>query len=223
MVARKTPELVQIARRIESCASGTTVPSFEPNMIFDALPTEMMNTYRAIQMYKCAILASLVGLFAAAHIAYPAETADTLVDAPKPKIDWTERINKTTVLEGEPILLVMHSARDCIYCSRWKGFLGGEGEFNRWAKTHPGARLFIVERGAIASDETPEDYADEIRWLAKRNETNQNLRPGTPSFEIFVARKIVYRSYGYAAWSNKVFPAIKTLDSRRAPSTTTTE
>ena len=68
----------------------------------------------------------------------------------KSRTDWAERLRAATVKEGQPILLVMHSAKDCIYCARWKGSLGGKGEFESWAQSRPDVHLIIVERDAIA-------------------------------------------------------------------------
>ncbi|SAK91527.1 hypothetical protein AWB79_06708 [Caballeronia hypogeia] len=122
------------------------------------------------------------------------------------------------VAEGETITLVMHSARDCKYCVRWKGHFAGQGNFEAWARRHPGTRLFIVERASIASNETPADYPPELAWLSERYRRDGRVRPGTPAFEVFVARNLVLRSYGLAAWDDEVFPAIKNLDARRSHS-----
>ena len=144
--------------------------------------------------------------------------SDASVPASKPKMDWKERLREATVMEGQPVLLVVHSAKDCIYCTRWKGSLGGKGEFESWAQTHPDVHLVIVDRQAIASAEVAEDYPDSVQWLFKRNQQRGNLQPGTPLFEIVVAHKTVWRSYGYHSWDRDVFPAIKDLDGRRSAS-----
>ncbi|SPB18946.1 hypothetical protein NOV72_06151 [Caballeronia novacaledonica] len=119
------------------------------------------------------------------------------------------------VAEDEVITLVVHSAPDCKYCVRWKGPFAGEGHFKSWARTHPGTQLFIVERASIASNEKPEDYPQELRWLSEQNQKAQRLRPGTPMFEVFVAQNLVLRSYGLDSWDEDVFPAVKDLDARR--------
>lgn len=45
-----------------------------------------------------------------------------------------------------------------------------------------------------------------------------NLSPGTPTFEIFVRRNIIWKSYGLHSWDRDAFPALKDLDSRRVSS-----
>ncbi|MGF6775175.1 hypothetical protein [Paraburkholderia sp. GAS334] len=143
--------------------------------------------------------------------------------ASKPKTDWAERLREATVKEGQPILLVVHSAKDCVYCTRWKGSLGGKGEFESWAQNRPDVHLVIVERGAIASAERAEDYPDTMQWLFKRNVERTQLQPGTPMFEVFVVKKMVWRSYGYHSWARDVFPALKDLDSRRSSAVSATD
>lgn len=133
----------------------------------------------------------------------------------KSRTDWAERLRAATVKEGQPILLVMHSAKDCIYCARWKGSLGGKGEFESWAQSRPDVHLIIVERDAIAGAERAEDYPDTLQWLYRRHQERAQLQPGTPMFEVFVVRKMVWRSYGYQSWARDVFPALKDLEQRR--------
>ncbi|WP_250517948.1 hypothetical protein [Caballeronia sp. INDeC2] len=126
------------------------------------------------------------------------------------------KVSHTSVAEGQVITLVVHSAPDCKYCARWKGPSAGAERFKVWARTHPGTQLFIVERASIASNETPADYPQELRWLSEQNQKDQRLRPGTPMFEVFVARSLVLRTYGLDSWDDDVFPAIRDLDARRS-------
>lgn len=165
---------------------------------------------------KC-VLATLPMILAAMPVnARAADEADSAVQASKPKVDWAAKVSQTTVAEGEIITLVVHSARDCKYCVRWMGPFAGEGHFKSWARSHPGSRLFIVERDAIASNEAPEDYPPDLRWLSERYQKDQRVHPATPMFEVFVTRNLVMRSYGLYSWDDKVFPAIKDLDARRS-------
>ncbi|SAK98624.1 hypothetical protein AWB77_05870 [Caballeronia fortuita] len=126
-----------------------------------------------------------------------------------------QSIGQTTVADGQIIEVVVHSARDCKYCARWKGPVAGEARFNAWASTHPGAQLHIVERASIKSEETADDYPRELQWLAQDNQKAQRMRPGTPMFEVFVAHNLVLRKYGLDSWDDEVFPAVKELDARR--------
>lgn len=137
---------------------------------------------------------------------------------PSPKLSWADRIRQAKVRKGEPIVLIVHSAKDCVYCQRWKGSLGGKGDFESWAKTHPDVHLFIVEREAIAVPETIDSYPPVVQWLFERRQRLGNLSPGTPTFEIFVRRNIIWKSYGLHSWDRDAFPALKDLDSRRVPS-----
>ncbi|WP_164462858.1 MULTISPECIES: hypothetical protein [Burkholderia cepacia complex] len=137
---------------------------------------------------------------------------------PPPKLSWADRIRQAKVRKGEPIVLIVHSAKDCVYCQRWEGSLGGKGDFESWAKTHPDVHLFIVEREAIAAPETIDSYPPVVQWLFERRQRLGNLSPGTPTFEIFVRRNIVWKSYGLHSWDRDAFPALKDLDSRRVSS-----
>lgn len=140
--------------------------------------------------------------------------------ASAPKLDWADRVRQAKVYQGEPIVLIVHSAKDCVFCRRWEGSLGGKGEFESWAKTHPDVHLFIVERDAIALPETVDSYPPTVQWLFGRRQQLNRLAPGTPTFEIFVRRKILWQSYGLGSWERDVFPALKDLDGRRLPSET---
>ncbi|SAL87487.1 hypothetical protein AWB68_08421 [Caballeronia choica] len=172
----------------------------------------------ATDAVKRVLAASLIAMVMAPDIALAVDEVDDTVYVPNPKYDWAARVRQTTVAEGETITLVVHSTRDCIFCACWEGPLAGEGRFESWSKAHPGTRLIVVERSAISSNETPEDYPQELHWLAKRYEKDQRLRPTTPTFEIFVAQNLVFRSRGLYSWEDKAFPAIKDLDGRRSHS-----
>jgi hypothetical protein len=177
------------------------------------------------------LLRYCVLLVAAAFLAVPSlvyadddgTSAKGTSPATKPKTDWAERLREATVKEGQPILLVVHSAKDCVYCARWKGSLGGKGDFESWAKDHPDVHLIIVEREAIASAEHAEDYPETLQWLYKRNEERTQLQPGTPMLEVFVVKKMVWRSYGYQSWARDVFSALKDLDQRRTSTVSAVE
>ncbi|UKD17188.1 hypothetical protein L3V59_35025 [Burkholderia aenigmatica] len=97
-------------------------------------------------------------------------------------------------------------------------FTGRQRGFESWAKTHPDVHLFIVEREAIAVPETIDSYPPVVQWLFERRQRLGNLSPGTPTFEIFVRRNIVWKSYGLHSWDRDAFPALKDLDSRRVSS-----
>ncbi|WP_321798345.1 hypothetical protein [Caballeronia sp. J97] len=159
------------------------------------------------------LLAALVVVFVGARVTDDVHGA---VESPGAKDVRAAKVRQTTVTAGDVIELVVHSARDCKYCVRWMGPFAGEGHFKSWARDHPGSQLFIVERASIASNETPEDYPQHLRWLADQNQKAQRLHPGTPMFEIYIARNLVLRSYGLDSWDDEVFPAIKDLDARRS-------
>jgi hypothetical protein len=169
----------------------------------------------AVKCLLAMLLAALVVMLVNARVPDDVRSA---VPAPEPKDIRAARVSQTTVAAGEVITLVVHSAPDCKYCARWKGPLAGEGHFKSWARTHPGTQLFIVERASIASNETPADYPQDLHWLSEQSQKEQRLRPGTPMFEVFVARKLVLRTYGLDSWNDDVFPAIKDLDARRSHS-----
>ncbi|CAL8480144.1 hypothetical protein [Caballeronia sp. S22] len=158
----------------------------------------------AVKCVLAALLAALAVVFVNARLPNEAHSA---VPA---------KVSRTTIAEGDVITLVVHSAPDCKYCVRWMGPFAGQGHFKSWARTHPGAQLFIVERASIASNETPDDYPQALRWLSEQNRKEQRLHPGTPMFEVFVAQNLIVRSYGLDSWDDEVFPAIKDLDARRS-------
>lgn len=174
---------------------------------------------------RFSVWVALIGLplaFVSPNIAWAGDESDTSagksVSEAEPKPDWANRIRQAKVHKGEPIVLIVHSAKDCVFCRRWEGSLGGKGDFESWAKTHPDVHLFIVEREAIAVPEAIDNYPPVVQWLFERRQQLGNLSPGTPTFEIFVRRKILWRSYGLHSWDRDVFPALKDLDSRRVPS-----
>jgi thioredoxin-related protein len=177
-----------------------------------------MKLHRQARSLRYGVLLVAAAFLAVSSFVYADDEgtpANGTSSATKPKTDWAERLREATVKEGQPILLVVHSAKDCVYCARWKGALGGKGDFESWAKDHPDVHLIIVEREAIASAEHAEDYPQTLQWLYERNEERAHLQPGTPMFEVFVVRKMVWRSYGYQSWARDVFPALKDLDQRR--------
>lgn len=172
----------------------------------------------ATEAVKCVLAVLLIAIVMAPSLTRAVDEIDDTVYVPNPKFDWSARVSQTTVAKGETITLVVHSAKDCIFCARWRGPLAGEGRFKSWSKDHPGTRLVVVERAAISSNEALGDYPQDLRWLAERYETDQRLKPATPTFELFVAQNLVYRSHGLYTWDDKVFPAIKDLDGRRVHS-----
>ncbi|QRR07158.1 hypothetical protein FPJ27_12500 [Burkholderia sp. MS455] len=177
---------------------------------------------RGLQLAACVSLGLLSLALGWPRITLAGDEPDTNAgkNAPEPqaKVTWADRIREAKVQQGEPIVLIVHSAKDCVFCRRWEGSLGGKGEFESWANTHPDVHLFIVEREAIAAPETVDDYPPVVQWLFERRQRLDKLSPGTPTFEIFVRRKIVWQSYGLRSWDRDVFPALKGLDSRRLPS-----
>ena len=169
----------------------------------------------AVKLASATLLVVLVMAPAVTQAVDEVDKVDDTVYVPSPKYDWNTRVNQATVAESDTITLVVHSARDCSFCARWKGPLGGEGRFRSWSSAHPGTRLVIVERAAISSSETPGDYPQDLKWLSDQYQKDNRLRPGTPTFEVFVAQNLVFRSYGLHSWDEKAFPAVKDLDSRR--------
>ncbi|WP_128842743.1 hypothetical protein [Burkholderia catarinensis] len=181
----------------------------------------MTHRWRA-QLWMCVAWALSSLMLASPHIALASDESDASANKnasePQPKVTWADRIREADVHEREPIVLIVHAAKDCVFCQRWEGSLGGKGEFESWAKTHPDVHLFIVERDAIAAAETIDNYPPIVRWLFERRRRLEKLSPPTPTFEIFVRRKILWQSYGLGSWDRSVFPALKDLDSRRIPS-----
>lgn len=183
----------------------------------------LLHTARSSRSGALLVLMVFLAMPLFAHADDEAESASGTPPASKSKTDWAERLREATVKEGQPILLVVHSAKDCVYCARWKGALGGKGEFESWAQNRPDVHLIIVEREAIAGAERADDYPDTLQWLYKRHQEKTQLQPGTPMFEVFVVRKMVWRSYGYHSWARDVFPALKDLDQRRASAVSSME
>ncbi|MDE1182419.1 hypothetical protein [Paraburkholderia sp.] len=142
-------------------------------------------------------------------------TANTTTTASQALTTWTQRLHDASVQQGQPVVLVVHLARDCLYCRRWQATFGGEGDFKKYAKTHPDVRMIVIDRATLSRPEIAEDYPEEVRWLYSKNEQHDALQPGTPLFEVYVAQTPVWRSYGIASWDTAVMPAVKDLDNRR--------
>lgn len=153
------------------------------------------------------------------NVALADEEPETSASGTQAKVNWADRIREAKVQEGEPINLIVHTAKDCVFCKRWESPLGGKGDFESWAKTHPDVHLFIVEREAIAVPETIDSYPSDVQWLFERRQRAERLKLITPTFEIFVKRKMVFKSNGLRSWDETAFPALKDLDGRRTPST----
>ncbi|MGF6634774.1 hypothetical protein OKW39_001925 [Paraburkholderia sp. MM6662-R1] len=136
--------------------------------------------------------------------------------APQSTTDWNQRVSGATVKQDDPLVLVIHSARDCTWCARWMGFLGGKHDFESWAQGRSNVGLLVVERDAIAGVETSANYPPEAQWMFEWARHIGNLKPRTPTFEIYVGRTVVWRSAGYYSWARSVFPALKELEGRRA-------
>ena len=131
------------------------------------------------------------------------------------KVDWEKRLSKAIPKPNQPVYLLVHSAGDCSFCQRWKTRLGGQGEFEHWAKAHPDVHLVLIERRTLASQESPENYPDALRVFYETRLTNGKLSPGVPLFEAAMGTRLVYRSHGYSSWDRKMFPALKQLEARR--------
>jgi hypothetical protein len=175
--------------------------------------------FRRVWVFLAALLALMPLVLAAPNVVLADDEPEMSPSASQPKVNWAERVREAKVQPGEPINLIVHTAKDCVFCKRWESSLGGKGDFESWAKTHPDVHLFIVEREAIAVSETIDSYPPDVQWLFERRQRADRLKLITPTFEIFVRRKMVYKSNGLRSWDESAFPALKDLDSRRAPST----
>lgn len=107
------------------------------------------------------------------------------------------------------IILVVFSAKDCGFCMRWKGSLGGRGDLERWPDKEQ-IRYYIVEKDTLALPFLPEHFPADLDWLWRRLE-RKNAKLGVPSFRIFVDRKRIANEYGYSSWDTKIFPLLKEL------------
>jgi hypothetical protein len=176
---------------------------------------------RLVRFPVAVALTSLSLILAAPHAALADDAPDASAGTSTPdqpgKVNWADEVRAAQVRPGEPINLIVHTAKDCVYCKRWEGSLGGKGDFDSWAKTHPDVHIYIVEREAIAQSEKIENYPPDIQWLYERRERKDKLKPMTPTFDIFTKRTIVWHSAGLRSW-DQVFTSVKDLDSRRSPS-----
>jgi hypothetical protein len=133
----------------------------------------------------------------------------------KRTIDWNARLAKAAPRSDQPVYLLFHWAADCKFCQRWKGPLGGKGEFETWAKEHPLVKLVIVERAAIDGSEIESLYPPAQKLFFENRKANGTLRTGVPLFEAALGRRVVYRSYGYSSWKEKMLPALQQIETRR--------
>jgi hypothetical protein len=132
-------------------------------------------------------------------------------------IDWDKRLAEAVPRKNQPLYVIVHSARDCHFCQRWKGGLGvgGPAEFREWAKDHPLAKLAIVERDNIDGVETEDRYPPELMLFYEKRKESGSLRTGVPLFEIALGRRVIHRAYGFSSWRRSVFDAVKLVESRR--------
>ncbi|CAD6542780.1 hypothetical protein LMG27952_03937 [Paraburkholderia hiiakae] len=177
-----------------------------------------MTHHWSVRLSACFALALLSLTLVLPNVCVADDEPDTSTTEPQTKVNWADRIREAKVQKGEPINLIVHTAKDCVFCRRWEGSLGGKGDFESWAKTHPDVHLFIVEREAIAFPETVDNYPPDVQWLFERRQRADKLKLITPTFEIFVRRKMVFKSNGLRSWDQIAFPSLKDLDSRRSAS-----
>ncbi|MFC4298152.1 hypothetical protein ACFO0J_08895 [Castellaniella hirudinis] len=132
------------------------------------------------------------------------------------KVDFADRLARARVGPDDEVVVLVHSAKDCVFCQRWKGSLGGQGEIARYADTHPGVRYYVVERSRIADAETGDLYPGALAWLYDKRAGKGKANLAVPSYDVIVRHKVVWHAFGYSAWDKTVLPAVRSLDDRRS-------
>ncbi|MGB6009257.1 hypothetical protein [Castellaniella sp.] len=157
-------------------------------------------------------------VFACAQAARAADDASGDVAAAaraNGKVDFAARLARARVGPDDTVIVLVHSAKDCVFCQRWKGSLGGRGELEQYVGAHPGVQFHIVERPTIAESEARGLYPESLVWLYDKRDDKGRKRAAVPSYDVIVRHKVVWHALGYSAWDKTVFPAIRDLDARR--------
>ena len=100
-------------------------------------------------------LAILVGTL----VLGPTVSAQTSGDHPDAAISfatavaWQSRIAAARPAQDEPLYVVMHSAKDCPYCTQWKRDSAGLGNAKAIVDARQHVRIFIIDRDSIRGAE----------------------------------------------------------------------
>ncbi|CAM5189951.1 hypothetical protein CDEN61S_02395 [Castellaniella denitrificans] len=162
----------------------------------------------------CALALGAAGF--AAQAADDASGGPDIEAGTRHKVDFADRLARARVGPDDEVVVLVHSAGDCVFCQRWKGSLGGQGEIAHYADTHPGVRYYVVERPRIADAETGDLYPRSLAWLYDKRSGKGKTNLAVPSYDVIVRHKVVWHAYGYSAWGKTVFPAVRSLDGRRS-------
>lgn len=130
-------------------------------------------------------------------------------------MQWQMRIAKARPAADETLYLLVHSARDCGWCTKWKQDPAGLGVAKKLVDDFPGLRVFIVERRSLQEPERRNQYHPDLAFEFERREAAGALTPGVPAFELFLGGQAVFRGGGVDSWSTRVVPAIVRIEQQR--------
>jgi hypothetical protein len=115
------------------------------------------------------------------------------------------------VTRDSEIVLVLWSANDCGYCTKWKYSLDGRRELRDWPD-YDKITYREVERPFKSLGLAAEHFPADLKWLFDRRARSGELRTGpVPAWTIYVDGKEVEQAYGVTKWGKVIFPLLKEL------------
>lgn len=172
-----------------------------------------MKIRRLLATLALAWLPALTSFAACAQASGKTDQAATLASS----LNWQLRIAQARPKADETLYVVMHSAKDCGWCQKWKREPSGLAAAKKVVDTYPNVRFFIVERDALDAKERSNQYPVDLRSEYERRAAADDLDPAVPMFEIFLRNEVYYRASGLGLWLDRVIPAIRLIESHREP------
>ena len=108
------------------------------------------------------------------------------------------------------VTLVLWTANDCVYCTRWKGSMGGKGDLMRW----PGfaqIEYLEIERPSLRGSFSPEHFASSQGWLRDDSLASRRASSAVPAWSIYVDQVHVVTAVGLRNWERIIFPKLRDL------------
>ena len=116
----------------------------------------------------------------------------------------------------EPLIVVVHSAKDCPFCKIWRESDSGLAIAKKLMQKWPLLQVVIVERKSIHASETESLYPRSMRFLYEARRERYQLAPATPMFEIVRREQVIYRKSGLPGWTDGIVPTLGALEASRA-------
>jgi hypothetical protein len=111
----------------------------------------------------------------------------------------------------EPVILVVHSAKDCAVCKVWRESPSGLVAARQMAKDWPELKLVFVERMSLNGSETESLYPSDLQNLYQARRERYQLSPAVPLFELVRQGKVISRRAGLQGWSDGTVVEVRAL------------